>query len=180
MTDPSTPEAAAETRPLVRACREIELHVGRIGWDQPARLFALVSTAELLAAEPSLAGSLSSRTVPDDDLSAVEQDDFHAGGDLVADLERITWPDAVLGCALSLERVFVPPSVEPDIPDDPDAAADFVNAHPLRQDLRVVVGVTRDGDAHGLARLKTAPDELLSGAALVPDLARLLALTLES
>ena len=44
---------------LVAALLEVERHVGRLGWDQPARLFALVPTAELLAAEPSLAEHLS-------------------------------------------------------------------------------------------------------------------------
>ncbi len=166
---------------LVRVCVDIERHVGGLGWDQPARLFALVPTGALLAAEPSLAAALADPAEPDADaLSAIEQDDFHAGGDLLTDLERIAWPDAVHGCALSVERTFVPPAVEPDIPDDPDAAADFVNAHPQRQDLRVVVGVTRAGGVHGLARIKTAPDELLSGADLVPGLARALARTLES
>ena len=167
--------------PLVRVCLDIERHVGALGWDQPARLFALVSTAELLAAEPSLAASLAEGDEPAPDaLSAVEQDDFHAGGDLIEDLARIVWPEVVLGCALSVERVFVPPEVEPDIPDEPDAAADFVNTHPRRQDVRVVVAVTRAPATHGVARLKTAPDELLSGADLVPGLARALARTLES
>jgi hypothetical protein len=167
--------------PLVAVCLDIERHVGVSGWDQPARLFALVGTRELLAAEPSLASSLEGESeLAAGHLTAVEQDDFHAGGDLVADLERIAWPDPVLGCALAVERVFVPPATEQEIPEDPDAAAAFVNAHPKRQDVRVVVGVTRAGASHGLARLKKQPDELLGGADLVPGLARALARTLES
>lgn len=180
MTDP-VETALPGGSPLVDVCLDIERHVGGLGWDQPARLFALVPTQELLAAEPSLAAALSGpRDALDGALSAVEQDDFHAGGDLVSDLERIAWPEGVQGCALSVERVFVPPSVETDIPDDPDAAADFVNAHPQRHDVRVVVAVSRAGDSHGVARLKTSPAELLSGADLVPGLARALARTLES
>nr|NLI49087.1 hypothetical protein [Propionibacterium sp.] len=166
---------------MVRVCRDIEQHVGALGWDQPARLFALVPTLELLAAEPSLAAALAEPADRSADaLSAVEQDEFHAGGDLIEDLARIAWPETVRGCALSVERVFVPPEVEPHIPDEPDAAADFVAAHPRRQDVRVVVAVTRSGAAHGVARLKSAPDALLSGADLVPGLARALARTLES
>ena len=43
---------------LVAALLEIERHVGHGGWDAPARLFALVPTEQLLAAEPSLAAQL--------------------------------------------------------------------------------------------------------------------------
>ena len=168
------------TDPLIAVCAEIEHHVSASGWDQPARLFALVPTAELLAAEPSLAQALGSDERPTDQLTAVEQDEFHAGGDLVADLERVSWPDAVAGCALAVERVFVPASAEADIPEDPDDAAEFVGQHPDRQDIRVVVAVTRAGGVHAVARLKTAPEDLLSGAELVPGLARALARTLEA
>lgn len=165
--------------PLTRVLLEIEQHVAHLGWDQPARLFALVPTRELVAAEPSLAAHFGGEDHQPDDLTAVEQDEFHAGGDLVDDLARVAWPATVTGCVLSVERVFVPSDVEADIPDDPDAASDFVNQHPQRQDVRVVVGVTRDGSTHGLARLKSEPDELLSGTELVPGLARALAQTLE-
>ena len=34
---------------LASAVLEIEAHVGREGWDQPARLYALVDTATLVA-----------------------------------------------------------------------------------------------------------------------------------
>ena len=43
------------TEALLAALVEVERFVGRAGWDQPARLFGLAPTAELLAAEPSLA-----------------------------------------------------------------------------------------------------------------------------
>ena len=163
---------------LVAALLEVERHVGHGGWDQPARLFALVPTAELVAAEPSLAEQLARPGLPDDALSSIEQDEFHAGGDLIDDLARIGWPETVLGCAVAVERAFVPPDVEPDIPADPDAAADFVAKHPRRQEIRVVVGVIRGGDTHGLARLRSRPDDLLGGAELVPGLTEALASTL--
>ncbi len=164
---------------LIAALLEIERHVGHGGWDQPARLFALVPTAELLAAEPSLAGQLAPVGHAPDALSSIEQDEFHSGADLIDDLARIAWPDTVTGCAVAVERTFVPTDVEADVPDDPDAAATFVAAHPRRQDLRVVVGVTRDGARHGVARVKAQPDDLLGGADLVPGLSRALARTLE-
>lgn len=163
---------------LVAALLEVERHTGHGGWDQPARLFALVRTADLVAAEPALAEQLTRHDLPADALSSIEQDEFHSGADLVGDLDRITWPPTVVGCAVAVERTFVPPQVEPDLPEDPDAAAEFVARHPLRQDVRVVVGVTRAGDRHGLARLRTQPDELLGGADLVPGLTDALARTL--
>lgn len=163
---------------LVAALLEVERHVGHGGWDQPARLFALVGTADLIAAEPMLADQLSRPGLAPDALSSIEQDEFHSGADLVDDLARITWPPAVAGCAIAVERAFVPADVEPEIPDDPDEAADFVAKHPRRHEVRVVVGVLRGGDHHGLARLRTEPDELLGGADLVPGLADALARTL--
>ncbi|WP_300083372.1 PPA1309 family protein [Propioniciclava sp.] len=165
------------TDALVAALAEIERHVAHAGWDTPARLFALVPTAELLAAERSLAGQLAAPTAPDA-LSSIEQDGFHAGDDVVDALARISWPPTVFGAALVLERLFLPAGLEADLPDDPDAAAAAVAAHPARQDVRVVVGVTRDGAHHGLARLKSHPEDLLAAPDLVPGLADALAQTL--
>lgn len=170
----------ADQQALETVCLDIERHVSSLGWDQPARLFALVDTAQLVAAEPHIEAALGADVSRQPGhLTAIEQDEFHAGGDLAADLERIAWPEAVVGCALAVERVFVPPAAESDIPEDPDAAADFVNTHPLREDVRVVVAVNRGGDVQGIARLKSAPEELLIGSGLVPGLARALARTLE-
>ncbi len=162
---------------LVAALLEVERHVGRLGWDQPARLFALVPTAELLAAEPSLAGHLSGANP--DGYSSIEQEDFHPGSDLAEGLARIAWPPTVAGCALALERAFLPADAEADLPHDPDAAARLVAEHPRRLDLRVVVGVTRQGSSHGVARVRGEDGDLLSGADLVPALAAALAHTLE-
>lgn len=164
---------------LVAALMEIERHVSHGGWDQPARLFALVPTAELVAAEPSLAEQVSN---PDDlhegALSSIEQDGFHTGADLIDDLDHIMWPDAVAGCALAIERLFVPPHVEATIPEDPDEAATFVAEHPERREVRVVVGVTRAGGRYGVARLRSNPEDLLAADDLVPGLGDALARTL--
>lgn len=167
------------TDALVAALMEIERHVAHGGWDQPARLFALVPTADLVAAEPTLAEQLERPGgLPEGALSSIEQDGFRTGDDLLDALDRITWPPTVFGCALAVERLFVPTHVEPDIPDDPDAAADFVAAHPERHDVRVVVGVTREGGRYGLARLKTDPGDLLASDDLVPGLGAALTRTL--
>ena len=164
---------------LVAALMEIERHVAHGGWGQPARLFALVPTAELVAAEPALAEQIARPDeLPEGALSSIEQDGFHTGADLLEDLDRITWPPAVHGCALSVERLFVPPHVEDQIPDDPEQATAFVAEHPERHGVRVVVGVTRGGSRYGVARLATNPDDLLAADDLVPGLGDALARTL--
>ncbi|WP_432557955.1 PPA1309 family protein [Granulicoccus sp. GXG6511] len=178
---------------LVAALVELEHHVGEAGWDQPARLFALVRTDELIAAEPELAAHLGLRSSaeghPPGALSSIEQDDFRsvgAGEGTAASesalhqvLGRITWPDAVTGCALSLERTFLPAAFEADLPADPAEAERFVAEHPERQDLRLVVGVLRDGAAHCFARLVSNPEDLLSSPDLAPGVVSVLAATLD-
>lgn len=185
----SQPVSADDDREaLVAALMEIERHVATSGWDQPARLFALVRTDELIASEPALAAHLGLRATEDGApvgaLSSVEQEDFREVGgdgdesDLPQVLARIAWPDAVHGCALALERAFLPPSAEGGIPDDPDEAAAYVAGHPERQDLRVVVGATRAGNGHGIARVLASPEDLLGGEQLAPGIVSALAATL--
>ena len=43
---------------LAEAVLEIEAHIAESGWDQPARLYALVATADLVRAEPDLARAM--------------------------------------------------------------------------------------------------------------------------
>lgn len=162
---------------LVAALSEIERHVASGGPGQPARLFALVRTDELIAAEPSLAAHLDAR-LPDS-LSAIEQEDFHAGPELLGGLARLSWPPTVTGCAVAVERLFLPSTYEGQLPSDPNEAERFVSEHPNREEVRVVVGVLRDGTRHGLARLESNPEDLLAAPDLVPGLAHALATTLE-
>ncbi len=176
-SDPALPGGPGSLTELEAALLEIEAHVGTLGWDQPARLFALVRTADLVAAEPALAGQLAGASP--DSYSSIEQEDFREGDDLQTTLERLSWSAAVAGCALAVERSFLPAEDEADLPDDPSGAADIVAAHPHRQDLRVVVGALRDGTSHGVGRVRTEPDELLGSPDLVPGLARLLLGTLQ-
>jgi hypothetical protein len=203
---PSTRPAAAEPSPdaLIAALLEIERHIDASGWDQPPRLFALVSTQRLIAAEPALADRLrrpgsaerpgpdiddpecgdsesadSKSDVDEDDrLTAVEQEHFVPSDDLVDDLAQLSWPAAVDGCAVAVERLFLPAGTEIELPDDPAEAAEAVAAHPQRQEVRVVVGVDRRGGRHGVARVRSRPDELLGATDLVPGLAEVLAHTL--
>ena len=167
---------------LVAALVELEHHVAEGGWDAPARLFALVETDELAAAEPDLARSLGLRTSADGAapgaLTAIEQDTFAPTGDLLDDLAEIAWPEGVFGVAVATVRTFLPSSVDVDLPEDANEAAAAVAAHPQAQEIRVVVGVDRSGAQHGVARLRAQPDELLAGSDLVPGLASALAHTL--
>lgn len=167
---------------LLAVLLELERHVGADGWDAPARLFALVRTDRLLAEEPQLANTLGLRGsgtgAPPDALTGVEQDGFRSSGDLLADLADLAWPPGVDGCALAVERTFLPADCEAGIPPEPEAAAAYVAGHERRQEIRVVVGVDRTGSVQALARLRSRSDELLTGENLVPDLAAALAHTL--
>ncbi|MFT3862519.1 PPA1309 family protein [Micropruina sp.] len=164
---------------LVASLIEIERHVGGLGWDQPSRLFALVPTADLIAAEPQLAEHLTGGTEPQPgQLSAIEQEGFAAGADLGDALARITWPASVHGVALSLERFFLPGRADAGLPSG-SAGAEQARQHPERQEVRVVAGVLRGDAGYGVARLRSHPDELLSGSDLVPGLTAALSRTLD-
>lgn len=163
---------------LVRAIAEIEQHVRGDGWDQPARLYALASTADLLTREPDLAARIGIEPdTPADALTPIEQD--VAGRPIEDLLVEITWPDTVAGCALVLERIVLPPGAEEQMPDDDGAAASWAQQHPDRSDVRVVVGVMRDGTRASVLRIRghEADDELIRGAELSPELGNALAET---
>lgn len=163
---------------LIAALADVERHVTELGWDQPARLFALVSTKELLEREPQLVGRIPEGA--DDGLSAVEQDEFHATDNVFQRLREIYFPDTVEGAALAIEQVMLPEQFRDELPDDDAEAAEFVRKHPDRVDVRAVVGVLRDGSRYGLVRFKSNPDDLLSGEDTVLNLPEALAETLRS
>ncbi len=168
-----------ESDALVAALMEIERHVAGIGWDQPARLFALVPTSELISAEPQLAEHLTGGIEPQPgQLSAIEQDGFAGGSDLGEALARIAWPATVAGVALSLERFFLPGAADAGLGEGA-AASEQVRTHPGREEIRVVAGAVRGGHSYGVARIRSHPDDLLSGTDLVPGLAAALARTLD-
>jgi len=167
---------------LIAALIELERHIGAGGWDQPPRLFALVNTDSIIDADPELAERLGLRGSADGGhphaLTAVEQDQFRPSEDLLDDLSAIYWPDTVHGCALSLESTFLPPDAEADIPEDPELATQYVSTHADRLELRVVTGVDRAGHTHGVARMRSEPDELLGSPDMVPGLTEALVRTL--
>ncbi|NNJ04292.1 hypothetical protein HHX38_09110 [Streptomyces sp. PKU-MA01144] len=182
---PGGPPMAAS--PLTRAVLEIDEYASGLGWDQPARLFALVDTAQLRAQEPGLAAQLGLDEPDEADAAApltpVEQDEIPSGTPLDEFLGTIAWPDAVAGCALTVERLMLPPSAETSVPEGLDEAglAAWVAAHPDRQEVRMTVAVLRDGARESALRLreKDAPTEVLTGADLVPGLAEALSATFE-
>ncbi|MFM9366867.1 PPA1309 family protein [Streptomyces sp. Da 82-17] len=177
---PSGPPMAAS--PLTRAVLEIDDYVAGIGWDQPARLFALVDTAQLRSQEPGLADRLGlGDEQPAGTLTPIEQEELPAGSPLDEFLGTIAWPDAVAGCALSVERLMLPPSAETSVPQGLSEAelTKWVAEHPDRQEVRMTVAVLRDGARESALRLreKDSPTEVLTGSDLVPGLADALAAT---
>jgi hypothetical protein len=180
------PETAADgaplaANPLTRAVLEIDAYAAGLGWDQPARLFALVDTARLRASEPALADQLGLGDEAPGGLTPIEQDELPAGRPLDEFLATIAWPDVIAGCALTVERLMLPPAAESSLPDGMDEAAlgAWVAAHPDRQEVRMTVAVLRDGTRESALRLreKDTPAEVLTGSGLVPGLAEALSAT---
>ncbi|MFC5146287.1 PPA1309 family protein [Streptomyces aureoversilis] len=170
--------------PLTRAVLEIDQYASTLGWDQPARLFALVDTAKLRLQEPGLADQLGlDANAQAGSLTPIEQDEVPAGTALDKFLGTIAWPDAVTGCALTVERLMLPPSAEGTVPNgmNEKQLAKWVAAHPDRQEVRMTVAVLRDGARETAVRLreKDSPTEVLTGPDLVPGLAEALAATFE-
>lgn len=65
--------------PLTRAALEIDEYASKLGWDLPARLFALVDSAELRRTDPKLAKQLGLGPEQDGALTPVEQDELPPG-----------------------------------------------------------------------------------------------------
>jgi hypothetical protein len=165
---------------LEEVVQDLERHSAQEGWDAAPRLYALVQSTELRQEEPELADQLG--LSPDvDTLAALEQPALPEQAAVEDALATIAWPEAVTGCALVLERVVLPPGAEDDIPEDEGEAAEWAAKHPAREDVRMVVGVLRDGTRHSALRLRRhdVDDEVLVGPDLVPALADALAATFE-
>ena len=188
MTDqPDTPDPGFGLEPgidpaLATAVLEIEAHVAGEGWDGPARLYALVDTAEFVAAEPALASLMGlDEASAEGSLTPVEQDQLGSDERLEEVLQTTAWPAGVAGCAAVVERLVLPPDADEEIPEDPVAAEAFARAHPDRQEVRIVAGATRAGATYCALRLRAHDDDqsVVGGTDLVPQLLQLLAATLE-
>jgi hypothetical protein len=178
------PDSTIPADALSQAVIEIERHVSSAGWDQPAQLFALVPTGELLAAEPQLAAELGADDASQP-LTPVAQGELPGADDehLADALARIEWPDGVSGCAVAVERIVLPASVETGLADaESDAElARLAGSDPRRHEVRMVAAVLRDGDRFGAVRLRTHDEDsaVLTGVDLVPTLCQVLSLTFE-
>ncbi len=140
-------------------------------------------TADLLAREPALAAAMGL-----DDASAagsltpVEQDHTPVDRSLEDVLGEIMWPAEVFGCAAVVERLVLPPEVDDQIPEDPEAAEEFAATHPDRQEVRIVAGATREGATFCALRFRSHDDpaSVVQSPDLVPALLELLQSTLEN
>lgn len=179
------PEAVEGASALADAVMEIERHVATGGWDGPVRVFALVATAEALQTEPALAQQLPPAAVAAADqdphhLTSVEQENLPEASSLEDLLARLSWPETVHGAAVVVERVVLPPAAEEDLPPEPDAAMEYLESHPDRQDVRIAVGVLRTGPAWCAVRARTNDDDaaVAGGPELVPGLVEAMRATL--
>lgn len=180
-TDPEALAPTLSDPALASAVLEIEAHVGTEGWDQPARLYALVDTQRFIEAEPQMAAAMGLETPSHAGaLTAVEQEQYGPENPIEGVLETIVWPPSVDGCAVVVERLVLPPEVDAQIPTDPAEAAEFAKTHPLRQEVRMVAGATRSGSTYCALRLKSHDDEMavVDGTDLVPGLIELVLNTL--
>lgn len=166
---------------LAAAVLEIESHHAGAGWDQPARLYALVDTAALVRHEPALAAAMGlDQAAAEGSLTPVEQDQLTPDQLLETVLHSISWPPGVAGCAAVVERLVLPPGADDQLPDDPAAAEEFAREHPDRQEVRIVAGATRAGATYCALRLRAHDDDqsVVGGRDLVPGLLELLVATL--
>lgn len=155
-----------ELSALQQVVLEVERHAAKSGWDQPASVFALVDTAELVQREPQLAALLGIEETAHGTLTPVEQEP--ASETLEELLATILWPPEVAGCAVVLEAST----------EQPGAGSDPA---PSPGDARIVAGAMRSGEGFCAVRQRAHDEDdlVLTGPDLVPGLLQLLHATLE-
>lgn len=165
---------------LLSVVAEVEGHLAEAGWDQPPQLFALVDTEDLLRAEPQLAQSMGLVVSRPGALTPIAQEPL---GEVALDeqLASMVFGPEVLGVVIAHEVLVLPPSAEAALHDDDpaEAAAD----HPDRREVRMAVGVLRDGSRESVLRLRGkdgSEDERVTGGDLAPALSEALLATLEA
>ena len=133
-------------------------------WGSPAALFGLVPTALLASQAPDLIDP-----ADDSPLSPILQE-TPDGADLESLLTTVSWPDAVVGCAVVTEITVLPPDAESDLDEalepllaDPEAAdsaaRNAAQTHPDRREARLIAGVLRTGQRLALLALRPLPGE---------------------
>jgi hypothetical protein len=163
---------------LSHTVHEIIDFVDAEGWDRPPVMFALVPTALLAAAEPTLSDQLDDGREYTPIVQDVLPDDIEGGSPALDEfLATTSWPDSVSGCALVQEIVVLPPSAETDLDEAlvprladrhaaDDAALGTARAHPDRRDARLITAVLRDGPSMSLLELRPTDDDPFAGAEL--------------
>lgn len=163
---------------LQSAVDELESELASVGWGQPTRLFGLVSSDLLLTSEPELAAEIGAEPGT---LTAIEQDGFDTEIPVPQMLARIAWPEAVVGAAVAIEQLVLPPSAEAELATDadPEDVAAAAARDERATQLRIIVAVTRDGAEDALLVLEDHETPIRGGAGerLVPRLADTLAET---
>ncbi|MCW2671674.1 MAG: hypothetical protein JWP14_263 [Frankiales bacterium] len=166
---------------LLSVVAEVEGHLAEAGWDQPPQLFALVDTEELLRAEPQLAQSMGLVVSRPGALTPIAQEPL---GEIPLDeqLAGMMFGPEVLGVVLAHEVLVLPPSVEAAL-DEEDDPAEVAADHPDRREVRMAVGVLRDGSRESVLRLRGkggGEDERVTGGDLAPALSEALLATLDA
>ncbi len=170
------------TTQLQAVVGEVEGHLAEAGWDQPPQLFALVETEALLAAEPQLAQSLGLVAGRPGHLTPILQEPL-GDGPLDEQLAAVVFGPEVLGVVLAHEVLVLPPSAEAALAESDDPAV-IASTHEARREVRMCVGVVRDGTRACVLRLRGvqgpdgAEDSRVGGADLAPALADALLATL--
>lgn len=183
---------------LQRCVQEVADHVAPDGWGQPPRMFALVPTAAIAAAEPHLLDQLEAGS----ELTPIEQHplpgDLHGGSAAIEEyLGTTSWSSGVAGCLLVQEILVLPPTAEDELDtavstalSGDNAADDVIRAaagtHPDRRAARLFAAVLRDGRSECALALAPEDDddpfadpELRTGDNLAPDLVHALHATFE-
>lgn len=147
---------------IITAVLEVERHAHDEGWDGPPKLFALGRLDSLMASEPEFVAALQLNTDGQDSdpltLIPIEQEWESLTGPLDEALAKIMWPEQVVGAAITMERIMLPPEAEADVASEPDSQTQQQLAlnHPQRQDMRVAVAVLRAGPQMCAIRVRAA------------------------
>lgn len=188
MTSPSqgSPGPTAAEFALASEVVSLERHVAAGGWDAPIRVFALVRTADALLDTPSLAEEIppeAVRLAREDPhaLLAIEQEGLPQAPNLETLLAQLAWPETVHGVAIAVEQFVVPPEAEEGLPEETAARVQALLEHPQRDDVRIVAGVLRSGEAWCALRYRShdSDDKVAQSSDAVPGLIEGLRSTLE-
>ncbi|WP_241665794.1 PPA1309 family protein [Prescottella subtropica] len=160
---------------LRRCVHEVIDFVDGNGWGRPPVMFALVPTALIAAAEPSLLDQLDDGA----ELTPIEQeslpDDVEGGSPALDEfLATTSWPSEIVGCVLVQEIVVLPPAAELELDSAVDEAAapalsdrhtadeaarTAAEGHPDRREARLIAAVLRDGPSIALLQLRPTDDD---------------------